>query len=136
MKKFLLFIPLLFCVTIKAQPAIRTVDSSSAAIMTFENDTANFGTVKAGTQVEFDFKFKNTGKVPLTISDCNTSCGCDVASYPKEPIPPGKSGIIHYKLDTTSKQGLQVKQVSIYYNYNTTHVVLYVKGNVTQSPSR
>lgn len=36
----------------------------------------------------------NTGSKPLYVIAAQPGCGCTVADYPKEPILPGKEGII------------------------------------------
>lgn len=37
---------------------------------------------------------QNTGNVPLVINDITTSCGCTTVDYPKEPILPGRNGVL------------------------------------------
>lgn len=37
------------------------------------------------------FVLQNTGANPLVILDVNTTCGCAVAKYNKQPVPPGKT---------------------------------------------
>ena len=60
----------------------------------------NFDTIYQNQQVQNDFKFVNTGNEPLIITKANTSCGCDVATWPKEPIMPGDTLIVKYKYDS------------------------------------
>ncbi len=64
----------------------------------FKTETIDYGTVKRGEDngVRF-FEFTNTGDAPLIISKVNSSCGCTVPSYPKDPIMPGKTGQIEVK---------------------------------------
>jgi len=35
----------------------------------------NFGTINEGEKVEYSFRFKNTGKKPLIVSNAHASCG-------------------------------------------------------------
>jgi len=64
----------------------------------FKTETIDYGTVKRGEDngIRF-FEFTNTGDAPLIISKVNSSCGCTVPSYPKDPIMPGKTGQIEVK---------------------------------------
>ena len=70
------------------------VDPSKLPEITFENDTHDFGTIASGDMVRYSFKFKNTGKSLLVISDVTTSCGCTVSSFPKEPINRAKAELL------------------------------------------
>src|SRR5690606_8499536 len=85
------------------------VDTVNVAKMTFENTRYDFGTIREGEIVTHVFKFTNTGKVPLMISDARSTCGCTVPSYPKEPIPPGKGGEISVRFDSKGKKDHQAK---------------------------
>ena len=60
----------------------------------------NFDTFRQNDPVTHNFKFVNTGNEPLIITKANTSCGCDVSSWSKEPILPGDTAIINYKYDS------------------------------------
>ena len=60
----------------------------------FEETTHDFGEIKQGVEVQTLFNFKNTGKVPLVITNASSSCGCTVPEYPKEAIAPGATGAI------------------------------------------
>ena len=55
-----------------------------------EETTHDFGEIKQNVKVETSFVFKNTGKVPLVISNASSSCGCTVPEYPKEAIATGE----------------------------------------------
>ncbi len=81
--------------------------------MSFEVVEHDFGTIAKGTAVEHTFKFTNTGKAPLVITNASSSCGCTVPTYPKnESIPPGESRDMVVKFDG-SGQGQVTKTVNI-----------------------
>jgi hypothetical protein len=115
--------------TLKAQ-VTPNIDPS-APVLTFKVDTMNFGTVTQGTVVEREFVFKNTGKTPLLITDAIVTCGCTVPDYPKEPIAPGKTGIIHVKFNSAGKMGAQDKTIRMVSNNGSGEVVLHLKGTIT-----
>lgn len=100
-----------------------------APAMKFDSTSYSFGKVKRGERVDLELHFINAGKEPLIIMNCTTTCGCDVASAPREPIPPGGSGVVKYTLDTTARMGPQSKSITI--TYNTDHVqVITINGEI------
>lgn len=105
-------------------------DTINVAKMSFEEPTFDFGSVREGTVVEHTFAFTNTGKKPLLISNARSTCGCTVPDWPKEPIMPGKSGVIQVRFNTENKAKEQVKPVTITANtYPATNKV-YLQGFV------
>ncbi len=107
------------------------LDTINVAKIQFEEMKHDFGTVKEGDIVDHVFKFKNTGKIPLIISDARSTCGCTVPKWPKEPIEPGESGTIPVKFDTKSKPKNQSKEITITANTYPKETKLYVVGFVT-----
>jgi hypothetical protein len=66
--------------------------AQNTADMTFESMEHDFGKIKEDAgPANFNFNFKNTGKVPLVISAVNASCGCTTPEWSKEPVLPRKS---------------------------------------------
>src|SRR5580693_4076643 len=93
--------------------------STSLAEMTFETDVHDFGTIDYAGNGTYEFKFKNTGKEPLIITNAKGSCGCTVPTYPKDvPIKPGESNVIKVTYDT-KRAGNFTKTVTITSNANT-----------------
>lgn len=100
----------------------------------FKKDTHDYGDVKYGADGTCTFEFKNTGNAPLIISNAAGSCGCTVPDWPKEPINPGKTGVITVKYDT-KRPGAINKSVTITSNAtNESTKVLRIKGNVGAKP--
>ena len=85
------------------------VNKSSLPVLTFAQDKFDFGTITQGEVVSHFFKFKNTGKSNLIITDAHGSCGCTVPKWQKEPIKPGDSGVIEVTFDSFGKSGAQKK---------------------------
>jgi uncharacterized cupredoxin-like copper-binding protein len=97
--------------------AERDAQSTDYPVMTFEEEEFDFGNIAKGTNVEHVFKFTNTGKAPLVITNASSSCGCTVPTYPKnESIAPGESGEMLVKFNG-SGQGQVTKTVTV--NANT-----------------
>lgn len=75
-----------------AQAAERDAVSSELPVISFENEEHDFGTIVDGTPVTTKFKYTNTGKAPLVISNIKTTCGCTVPQdWSREPLAPGES---------------------------------------------
>ena len=129
MKKLLLSTLIIFCNTL----IYSQTDTSKAPEITFEKLKWEFGTVPYAGAFNQQFVFKNTGKSPLIITEATTSCGCDVASATKEPIMPGKTGVIRYTYDT-KRVGKFTKTCSIISNAKSPQVVLTISGEVSPPP--
>ncbi len=96
----------------------------------FEDTAHDFGAIRQGEQVVYEFRFTNTGKAPLLVAGTQTSCGCTASDYPKDPIAPGASSVIKAKFDSKGKSGLQDKTIIVSTNAPYTPV-LRIKGDVT-----
>jgi len=121
------------CIAVNAQDSIKVNINPNAPEITFEKDIYDFGNIKNEGNGTYEFKFKNTGKEPLIISDAKGSCGCTVPSWPKELIKPGASGIIKVTYDTKRTGGF-IKTVTITSNAKTQQKVITIKGNVEPPP--
>jgi hypothetical protein len=106
-------------------------DTNQLARIVFEEPEFDFGTVKEGTIVDHVFKFTNTGKVPLTILDARSTCGCTVPNWSEEPIPPGGIGEISAKFNTDHKVNQQQKRITITANTYPNETRVLLKGTVT-----
>jgi hypothetical protein len=105
-------------------------EAANLPVLTFADTAHNFGTIKEGEKVTYDFAFANTGKSPLLINSAEGSCGCTVADYPREPIPPGKSAVMKVVFASAGKQGHQEKTVAINTNTERGLYYLYVEAEV------
>src|SRR6266853_2544074 len=83
----------------------KKAENPNAPEMTFSFETFDYGTVKNGSDGTCEFKFKNTGKEPLVISNARGSCGCTVPTWPKEPILKGQTAVIKVHYDTKRTGG-------------------------------
>ena len=99
----------------------------------FDVESHDFGTFDQGGDGTFEFKFKNTGKEPLIISNAQGSCGCTVPKWPKDPIAPGHSDVIKVTYDTKRVGGF-TKTVTLTSNAKTQTKVLTIKGNIKAIP--
>lgn len=98
----------------------------------FAEEIFNFGDIYEGDKVTHEFKFKNTGKNPLIIKGAKASCGCTIPSYSKEPILPGKEGVISVVFNSEGKGGVQHKAVHVTANTIPNFTVIEFKANVLE----
>lgn len=111
-----------------AQMALDKVDANMA-IITFEAETMDYGTIEQNSNGERTFTFTNTGSAPLIISSAKSTCGCTVPSFSKTPIAPNTSGVITVKYDT-KKVGVFSKTITVTSNATEGITKLKVKGKV------
>ncbi|MHB8259402.1 MAG: DUF1573 domain-containing protein [Bacteroidia bacterium] len=116
-----------------AKTVTPTVAATSLADIKFDKTVHDYGTIKQGADGGCEFKFTNTGKEPLIISNCQGSCGCTVPSCPKEPILPGKTGVIKVHYDT-KRVGPISKTVSVQSNAIAGTQTIQIKGTVEAAP--
>ena len=82
----------------------------------FEEASFDFGDIQQGDKVEHIFTFENTGTEPLLLTNVQTTCGCTVPKWPREPIPPGQESKITVKFNSTGKMGKVNKVIKVISN--------------------
>lgn len=104
--------------------------AANAAVMKFDKDFYDFGKIKSGDKVSYQFTFANTGSTPLIITDAVATCGCTKPEWPHEPIKPGDKGAIKVTFDSAHKLGRQDKQITITANTVPAQSVVHLVGEV------
>lgn len=79
----------------------------------FKEDSHDFGKVKQGSNLTYEFVFKNDGDDLLTIKNVEMSCGCTAALVSNKKVEPGKTGKIKVSLDTRGYAGEVVKFIYV-----------------------
>jgi hypothetical protein len=133
MKK--LFLLMIVVVGVAMQGFSQTAPAANAdlAVATFEAQNFDFGKIKQGAPVTHEFKFTNTGKVPMIITNVAASCGCTTPDWSKEPVAPGGKGFIKATYNAASV-GAFNKAVTVTANIPNGTVQLFIKGEVNQTP--
>ena len=91
----------------------------------------DFGKITEGDIIEFNYRFKNTGSMPLVISNASASCGCTVPEKPEQPIKPGEIGFIKVKFNSEHRVGKAHKTVTVLSNAEPAFPELQLTGEVT-----
>ena len=106
------------------------IDKSKLAVIAFSKTEHDFGKITEGEKVSYSFKFVNTGKSDLLISNVVASCGCTVPSFPKKPIASGDSEFINVQFDSKGRSGNFTKEITVYTNTIPNSAQLIIKGNI------
>ncbi|MBC9813111.1 DUF1573 domain-containing protein [Crocinitomicaceae bacterium CZZ-1] len=134
MKKVLFSMVMTFMAAFAVNTVVAQEVGADGPKIEFKKDTHDYGDIKYAADGTCTFEFKNTGNAPLIISNAKGSCGCTVPEWTKEPINPGKTGVITVKYDT-KRPGAINKSVTITSNaVNEPNKVLRIKGNVGAKP--
>lgn len=131
MVQIALFFQLVFIPLMPAKP------TEGIATITFDQHTIKLGTIYPEERYERIFTFTNTGDAPLIISDIETSCGCTVVKFSKEPVMPGKTGEV--KVDYIPKKntlGFISKSFVVTSNAKNTPEYLYLHGTVVKKEKK
>ena len=142
MKKITTIVALLsmFAFAGNAQESVVPNTDPNAPEIKVENEVLDYGTVEFDANGVREFKFKNVGKSPLTITSVQGECGCTSTTidgkpgWPQEPILPGKGGAIKVKYDT-KRVGRFDKNVTITTNGKLTTIKVKIKGEVKAAPT-
>jgi hypothetical protein len=132
MKQFLLVAALMLVATAGFSQATATATpapKSDMAIASFDAQSFDFGKIKQGVPATHEFKFTNTGSVPLIITNVAPSCGCTTPDWSRDPIMPGGQGFIKATFNAASP-GTFNKSVTVTANVEGGHIQLLIKGEV------
>lgn len=96
----------------------------------FEKETHDFGTFAEGVIASYEFVVKNVGDKPVVIAQVQPSCGCTTPEWTKDPIMPGKTGVIKAMYNSNGRPGPFHKSISVVSNAATPNAVIFIKGEV------
>jgi hypothetical protein len=69
-----------------ATPVVKAED-----LVKFKETVHDFGKIKQGVPVTYDFVFKNVSPKTVVIESATASCGCTTPVKPEQPIAKGKT---------------------------------------------
>jgi len=107
-----------------------TASYSDSTTIEMIDTVFNFGTITDGENVEFSFRFKNTGTNSLIVSSAVASCGCTVPEKPEEPVKPGETGFIKVAFNSQGRVGDTHKEVTVSSNAYPAFPPLHLRGKV------
>jgi hypothetical protein len=83
----------LFAAAVVAQEQTPLIKADQ--LVKFQETVHDFGKIKQGVPVNFDFAFKNIAHKPVVIETATASCGCTTPKWPQQPIAKGKTDKIN-----------------------------------------
>ena len=89
---------------------------SQQAELKFKDKVHRFGKVEEGAQLDYSYRFTNTGNAPLIFYKYEAACACTIIDFPDAPILPGEKGVVSVSFDTKGKIAYQDRNVTIYSN--------------------
>jgi hypothetical protein len=78
----------------------------------FKTEEHDFGKIKQGVPVTYDFAISNVGKAPVVVESATASCGCTTPVKPEQPIMPGDANKITAGFNAAAP-GPFTKQITI-----------------------
>ena len=91
-KLFLSLAAFVVTATVFAQEPAATTKPTD--LVQFTETVHDFGKIKQGVPVTYDFAFKNISKQPVVIESATASCGCTTPVKPEKPVAKGKSDVV------------------------------------------
>jgi hypothetical protein len=79
----------------------------------------DFGALRQGVKLDREVTFENAGRAPLCVYNVSTGCGCLAVEHdaPKSKMyAPGEKGTLKLTVDTTGRQGIVRKRVTLLCN--------------------
>ena len=89
MKRFLLALSVMFVSVAAFSQA--TTPQTADNVVKFKELVHDFGKIKQGVPVTYNFAFTNVGTKPVVIESAMASCGCTTPVKPEAPIAKGKA---------------------------------------------
>jgi hypothetical protein len=134
MKKLLLTLTIVLAGVFAASAQVSNDQATTdGPQMKFRENSFDYGNIPQNVPATHEFIVTNTGNAPLIINSANASCGCTVPDYTKEPIMPGKTGVIKVTYNAAN-MGTFTKSVTV--NSNGGQISLTIKGNVVEKPAQ
>ncbi|MEP6464801.1 MAG: DUF1573 domain-containing protein [Parafilimonas sp.] len=118
--------------TLGIQPSVvAQIDTAHYTLIQWQDSIFNFGTLKVNDSVHLKYSFKNVGATPLFITEARPSCGCTVTNFPKDPIMPGKSGVITATMQSGFHTG-EINKTIVVKSNTKDHVnsILIIRGTI------
>jgi Protein of unknown function (DUF1573) len=121
----------LFVLTLALAAAFGVMAQSKKSddVVKFETDVHDFGVIKQGVPVTYNFKFKNISGAPVVVESATASCGCTTPVKPEQPVMPGKENSITAGFNAAAVAPF-TKQITIKIAGTEDFKIITIKGEV------
>ncbi len=113
-----------------------TQQQTGTAEISFREYEHDFGKVAEGEKIAYVFTFDNKGTSDLVINSASTTCGCTVPKYSTKPIGPGGSGNLEVEFDTSGRNAMQTKTITVKSNASKPVVLLKITAFVVTNNNK
>lgn len=127
---FILFILLSNFSCGEAKTPDKDTPENKSAEIRFENEKIDIGIINGKTNANLDFKFSNTGNIPLIITEAKGNCHCVQGKWPEKAIEPGDSSVISVSFDPIGVSGLFQRTIMIHSNATRPAIELTITGDI------
>lgn len=108
---------------------VLTFAENADKVVAFESKVHDFGDiVMTDGAVTCTFTFKNISNSPIVVHNVVSSCGCTTPDWTKEPVLPGKEGVIKARFSNDQGEGAFDKTLTVYISSIDRPVVLRLRG--------
>ncbi|MCQ2299103.1 MAG: DUF1573 domain-containing protein [Bacteroidales bacterium] len=105
-------------------------DKEHIPVLAFDKNMHDFGNLSQGENISYSFKFTNKGNADLVIQNCEATCGCTVADFPREKIAPGETGYVTVSFNSAGKVGQQLQEVTVVSNAQPSRTKIRIQARV------
>lgn len=119
-----------------AQTSVPTMQAATpdiAQVLSFTNDSYNFGKIPFGKPVEYDVTLKNISKDSVRIENVQAGCGCTTPKWKAGPYAPGESFKITLGFNGQTHGAFQ-KTVTAFFNNGLSKVFTF-NGETFETPA-
>ena|SRR6185436_7900834 len=100
----------------------------------FQSENIDAGISDGKKNVNIDFKFLNTGNIPLEIKEVRGNCHCVQGTKPEKPVGPGDSSVITVSFDPEGVSTSYQRTLWVVSNATRDSVELYIRGEIKRDP--
>ena len=100
----------------------------------FQSENIDAGVSDGKKNVNVDFKFRNTGNIPLVINEVRGNCHCVQGTKPEKSIAPGDSSVITVSFDPEGVSTSYQRTLWVVSNATRDSVELYITGEIKRDP--
>ncbi len=98
----------------------------------FDAEEYNFGIIKQGESITYEFNYINTSDIPLTLSSVTAPCDCISTNWSKESLGKNQTASIKIIFNAADKLGQQDKIVVVLSNSASRGAnILHIKGEIS-----
>lgn len=112
-------------------PVMNAADSAETQKGLWTETVYDYGKVKQGSKVTRVFTLTNEGRRVLNVHRIRSACSCVTSTISADTIAPGAAVSITLTFDTTGKEGMDSRRITVYLNDPfKPEVILELKGQI------